>query len=62
MNQIGELVKYWHHGTVQSIQQKVEEVEKDYDDNSFLILCRGDLNSREIDALESFYDCDLDFL
>lgn len=31
-------------------------------DDSILMLSRGDLNSQAIDALESFYACDLDFL
>ena len=31
-------------------------------DDSFLILSRGDLNSQAIDALESFFACDRDFL
>ncbi len=62
MNQIGELVNQWRNASGQYIQQKAENVSKDHVDDPFRMLSRGDLNSQAIDALESFYACDRDFL
>jgi len=62
MNQIGELVNQWRNASGQYIQQKAENVSKDHVDDPFRMLSRGDLNSQAIDALESFYVCDRDFL
>jgi len=62
MNQIGELLNQWRNASGQYIQQKAENVSKDHVDDPFRMLSRGDLNSQAIDALESFYACDRDFL
>jgi len=62
MNQIGEVVNQWRNASGQYIQQKAENVSKDHVDDPFRMLSRGDLNSQAIDALESFYACDRDFL
>ena len=62
MNQIGEVMNQWRNASGQYIQQKAENVSKDHVDDPFRMLSRGDLNSQAIDALESFYACDRDFL